>query len=703
MVKNHTLLLEKMENLEGFYPLSRIRNIGIMAHIDAGKTTTTERILFYTGRISRMGEVDEGTATMDWMEQEKERGVTITAASTTCFWRKHRINIIDTPGHVDFTAEVERSLRVLDGALAIFCGVGGVEPQSETVWRQADRYNIPRVAFINKMDRVGADYFATLKEMEDKLGAKVLPLQLPLGEGANFRGVIDLLSMKEIIYEKDELGIEFEVKEIEEENLEEAYRWKEILLDRLSEVEEEIIREYVEKGEVEEEVLKRAIRKATTKDFLTPVLCGSALKNKGIQLLLDAIVDYLPSPLDIPPIKGINPKKREEEEREPDINAPFSALAFKITTDPFVGRLTYLRIYSGKIKIGDKVFNATRNIYERINKILLMHANKREEKSCSYAGEIIAAIGLKKTYTGDTLCDFHHPIILEKPRFPEPVISVAIEPKNKQEEEKLSLALKKLEEEDPTFKVSIDRETGQTLISGMGEFHLEILTTRLIRDFKVQARLGKPQVSYRESVRGEAEAEGKFIKQTGGRGHYGHVWIKVEPWKGKEFEFVNALKGEVIPSQFIPAIEKGIRESLESGILAGYPVINIKVTLFNGSWHEVDSSEIAFYTAASLAIKEALKKADPYLLEPIMKLEVVIPEEYLGEVIGDLVSRGGEIVERKHRGNICIIIAYVPLREMFGYATILRSLTRGRGTYIMEFARYQEVPPGIVDKLLEKF
>ena len=689
--------------MKDIYPLERIRNIGIMAHIDAGKTTTTERILFYTGKIYRMGEVHEGTATMDWMDQEKERGVTITAAATTCFWKEHRINIIDTPGHVDFTAEVERSLRVLDGAIAIFCGVGGVEPQSETVWHQADRYQVPRIAFVNKMDRVGADYFATIDEMKEKLDAQPLVLQLPVGEGENFRGMIDLVRMKAILYEKDELGQEFEVRELTPEERREAEKWQETLIEKLGEIEEEILEKYLEGEEISPELMEKAIRKATLEKFWVPVLCGSALKNKGIQPLLDAIVKFLPSPIDIPPIKGTHPKTGEEIERKPSVSAPFSALAFKIATDPFVGRLTYARIYSGKIKPGEKVFNATRGKEERISKILLFHANKKEERRQGHAGEIVGLIGLKETFTGDTLCDRSHPIILEKPRFPEPVVSLAIEPRNKDEAEKLTVALRKLEEEDPTFKVKYDPETGQTLLSGMGELHLEVLATRLIREFKVQARLGKPQVSYREAIRKEVVQEGKFIRQTGGRGHYGHVVLRLEPSEDKEFEFINEIKGGVIPSQYIPAVEKGVREALETGVLAGYPVIRIKVRLIDGSYHEVDSSDLAFYTAASIAVREGLKKAEPYLLEPIMRLEVVVPEEYLGQVLGDLNARNGEIEEIKHRGKTTIIIAYVPLREMFGYATILRSLTQGRGSYVMEFSKFMEVPEELAKKLMEEY
>ena len=688
---------------EEIYPLQRIRNIGIMAHIDAGKTTTTERMLFYTRKIYRMGEVHEGTATMDWMDQEKERGVTITAAATTCFWKGHRINIIDTPGHVDFTAEVERSLRVLDGAIAIFCGVGGVEPQSETVWHQADRYRIPRIAFVNKMDRVGADYFAVVDEIKDKLDARPLVIQLPIGSGPDFKGVIDLISMRAYVYEKDTLGETYEVRDLTEQEKEYSWRWRESLIESLSELDERILESYLEGEEIGEELIEKVIREATLKKGWVPVLCGSALKNKGIQPLLDAVVKYLPSPEDIPPVKGIHPETGEEIERRCSLDQPFSALAFKIATDPFVGRLTYVRIYSGKIKPGDKIYNVTRKREERVGKILLLHANKKEEKKMGFAGEIVGLIGLKETYTGDSLAIRSHPILLEKPRFPEPVIYVAVEPRNQDEAEKLSLALKKLEEEDPTFRARYNEETGQTILSGMGELHLEVLATRLLREFKVQARLGKPQVSYRETIRKEALSEGKFIKQTGGRGHYGHVVLKLEPIKDRDFEFLKEIKGGVIPSQYFSSIEKGVREALETGVIAGYPVIGVRVTLLDGSYHEVDSSDIAFHAAASIAVREGLRKAEPYLLEPLMRLEVVTPEEFLGPVLGDLNSRGGEIQEMKHRGKTTIIIAQVPLREMFGYATILRSLTQGRGSYVMEFFRYAEVPEEIERKIREKF
>ncbi len=696
-------LYQDREMAEEIYPLQRIRNIGIMAHIDAGKTTTTERMLFYTRKIYRMGEVHEGTATMDWMDQEKERGVTITAAATTCFWKGHRINIIDTPGHVDFTAEVERSLRVLDGAIAIFCGVGGVEPQSETVWHQADRYRIPRIAFVNKMDRVGADYFAVVDEIKDKLDARPLVIQLPIGLGPDFKGVIDLISMRAYVYEKDALGETYEMRDLTEQEREYSWRWRESLIESLSELDEGILESYLEGEEIGEELIEKVIREATLKKGWVPVLCGSALKNKGIQPLLDAVVKYLPSPEDIPPVKGIHPETGEEIERRCSLDQPFSALAFKIATDPFVGRLTYVRIYSGKIKPGDKIYNVTRKREERVGKILLLHANKKEEKKMGFAGEIVGIIGLKETYTGDSLAIRSHPILLEKPRFPEPVIYVAVEPRNQDEAEKLSLALKKLEEEDPTFRARYNEETGQTILSGMGELHLEVLATRLLREFKVQARLGKPQVSYRETIRKEALSEGKFIKQTGGRGHYGHVVLKLEPIKDRDFEFLKEIKGGVIPSQYFSSIEKGVREALETGVIAGYPVIGVRVTLLDGSYHEVDSSDIAFHAAASIAVREGLRKADPYLLEPLMRLEVVTPEEFLGPVLGDLNSRGGEIQEMKHRGKTTIIIAQVPLREMFGYATILRSLTQGRGSYVMEFFRYAEVPEEIERKIREKF
>ena len=702
MVKEANNIVMENSTKKGIYSIEKIRNIGIIAHIDAGKTTTTERILFYTGKIYRMGEVHNGAATMDWMDQEKERGVTITAAATTCFWKDYRINIIDTPGHVDFTAEVERSLRVLDGAIGVFCGVGGVEPQSETVWRQANKYNIPRIAFINKMDRKGCDFFAAVDEIKEKLGAKPLIIQLPLGKEEKFEGIIDLLKMKALTYE-DKLGLKFFERELKEEEFKFAQKFRESLLEQLGEVEEEILEKYLEGEEISISLLERALRKATLKKFWVPVLCGSALRNKGIQPLLDAVVKYLPSPIDVPPVKGIHPSKKKEVERESSTKAPFSALAFKVAQDSFVGRLIYTRVYSGCISPGEHIYNSTRKEMERISKILLLHANKREERNIAYAGEIVGLVGLKGTFTGDTLCDKNSPILLEKLRFPEPVISVAIEPRSKDEADKLSIALRKLEEEDPTFKVKYDPETGQTLMSGMGELHLEVLTTRLMREFKVQAKLGEPQISYRESIEKEVISEGKFIRQTGGRGHYGHVVLHLVPIKGKEFEFVNKIRGGVIPSQFFPSIEKGVRETLKSGVLLGYPVINIKIALIDGSYHEVDSSDIAFYTAATTAVIEGLRKAKPYLLEPIMKLEVVALENCLGEVLGDLGARDGEVTEVKHRGGFSIIIAYVPLRKMFGYATILRSLTQGRGNYVMEFARFSRVPEGVFEKMVKNF
>jgi len=684
------------------YPLEKTRNIGIMAHIDAGKTTTTERILYFTGRIHRMGEVDEGTATMDFMPQEQERGITISSAATTCFWKGHRINIIDTPGHVDFTAEVERSLRVLDGAIAIFCSVGGVEPQSETVWRQADKYGVPRIAYINKMDRVGADFFRAVKMMEERLGARPVPIQLPIGAEENFRGIIDLVRMKAIYY-KDELGREYEEAPIPEEMEELAREYREKLLEAVAETDEELLLKYLEGEELTEEEIKRGIRKGTISGKTVPVLCGSSFKNKGVQLLLDAIVDYLPAPTDIPPVQGFHPATGEEDVRHSSDEEPFSALVFKVVTDPYVGRLTFFRIYSGTLKAGSYVYNSTKGVRERIGRILRVHANHREEVSVAYAGDIVAAVGLKHSTTGDTLCDEEHPIILEAMEFPEPVISVAIEPKTAADQEKLSLALQKLAEEDPTFKVYSDPETGQTIIAGMGELHLEIIVDRLLREFKVGARVGRPQVAYKESIRRPARAEGKYIRQTGGRGQYGHVVIEVEPLgTGKGYEFINKIVGGVVPKEFIPAVEAGIKEAMATGVLAGYPVVDVRVSLIDGSYHEVDSSEMAFKIAGSMAFKEAAQKAGLVLLEPIMKVEVVVPAEYMGDVIGDLNARRGRIESMEPRGGVQVIRALVPLAEMFGYATDLRSMTQGRGTYVMHFDHYEEVPAHIAEEIIKK-
>jgi elongation factor G len=682
-------------------PLEKVRNIGIIAHIDAGKTTTTERILYYTGRIHKIGEVHEGAAEMDWMEQEKERGITITSATTTCFWREHRINIVDTPGHVDFTIEVERSLRVLDGAVTILCSVGGVQPQTETVWRQADKYRVPRIIFVNKMDRIGADFFKVVADVEEKLGAKPVPVQIPIGAEDEFKGVVDLITMKAIVWEEETLGAKYHYEEIPEELQELAQEWREKMLEAIADIDEEIMMKYLEGEEITEEEIKQALRRGTIELKFFPMLCGSAFKNKGVQPLLDAIVDYLPSPLDIPPVKGINPKTGEEEERPASYDAPFAALAFKILTDPYVGQLTFIRVYSGLMESGSYVYNATRDKKERLARILRMHANKREEIPVLGAGDIAAAVGLRETYTGDTLCDPEHPILLEAMEFPEPVISIAVEPKTKADQEKLSIALQKLAKEDPSFRVATDHETGQTIISGMGELHLEIIVDRLKREFGVEVNVGKPQVAYRETIKSEVTQEGKFIKQTGGRGQYGHVWLKIEPLeRGKGFEFYETIKGGVVPKEYIPAVEAGVREAMETGVVAGYPMTDIKVTLFDGSYHEVDSSELAFKIAGSIAFKEGAKRANPVLLEPIMEVEVTTPEEFMGDVIGDLNKRRGRVQGMEARGNAQVIRALVPLAEMFGYATDLRSMTQGRATYIMKFSHYEEVPPNVAEQII---
>jgi len=681
----------------------KTRNIGIMAHIDAGKTTTTERILYYTGVTYKMGEVHEGTAVMDWMPQEQERGITITSAATTCFWREHRINIIDTPGHVDFTIEVERSLRVLDGAVAIFDAVAGVEPQSETVWRQADKYRVPRIAFINKMDRMGADFVMSVNSMIERLGARPVPVQIPLGREDSFRGPIDIIRMKAYLFDDETLGARYVESDIPEEYLSTAIEYRERMIETLADFDEEIMERYISGEEVDEELIKSAIRRCTIELKITPVLCGSAFKNKGVQQLLDAIVDYLPCPLDIPPVKGLDPKTGNEIVRNSTDDEPFSALAFKIMSDPFVGQLTFLRVYSGILTSGSYVYNSTKDVKERIGRLLKMHANKREDIKEIHAGDIVAAVGLRNTLTGDTLCSEDHPIILEAMEFPEPVISVAIEPKTKADQEKLSIALGKLAQEDPSFRVYYYEDTGQTIISGMGELHLEIIVDRLLREFKVGANVGKPQVAYRETIKKGARAEGKFIKQTGGRGQYGHVYIEIEPLEqGKRFEFVNKIVGGAIPREYIPAVEKGVKEAIENGILAGYPVVDVKVTLLDGSYHEVDSSEMAFKIAASMAFKNALQKANPVLLEPIMSVEVVTPEEYMGEVMGDLNSRRGRIQTFTKRASVQVISAYVPLSSMFGYATDLRSKTQGRATYTMQFSHYEEVPKGIAEEIITK-
>ncbi|HXG51029.1 MAG TPA: elongation factor G [candidate division Zixibacteria bacterium] len=685
-------------------PLERTRNIGIMAHIDAGKTTTTERILYYTGITYKLGEVHEGTATMDWMVQEQERGITITSAATTCFWRDHRINIIDTPGHVDFTIEVERSLRVLDGAVGVFCSVGGVEPQTETVWRQADKYRVPRIAFVNKMDRLGADFFRVVKMIEDRLGARPVPLQLPIGAEERFVGIVDLVKMRAVVWEEESLGARFRFEPVSEDMAAQAAQYREKLVEAVADCDERIMEKYLEGKEIEEAELRSAIRNATLSLKIVPVLCGSAFRNKGVQPLLDAVVDYLPSPLDIPPVKGTEPGSQKPAERPASDDAPFSALAFKIMTDPFVGTLTFFRVYSGSLQSGSSVYNSTKGKRERIGRLLKMHANKREEIKEVYAGDIAAAVGLRTTTTGDTLCDENKPIILESIEFPEPVISIAIEPKSKADQEKLGLSLQKLATEDPSFRVRTDEETGQTIISGMGELHLEIIVDRLLREFNVGANVGRPQVAYKETIRKKVEQQGKFIRQTGGRGQYGDVWIAVEPLEpGSGFEFVDAIKGGVIPREYIPAVEKGVREAAESGPLAGYPMVDIKVTLFDGSYHEVDSSEIAFKIAGSIAFKEAVRKASPILLEPIMSVEVVVPEEFMGEVIGDLNSRRGKVLGFESRPAAQAIDARVPLAQMFGYATDLRSMTQGRATYTMQFSHYEPVPSSVAEGIIAKF
>jgi elongation factor G len=683
--------------------LDKTRNIGIMAHIDAGKTTTTERILYYTGVSYKMGEVHDGTAVMDWMPQEQERGITITAAATTCFWKNHRINIIDTPGHVDFTIEVERSLRVLDGAVAVFDSVNGVEPQSETVWRQADKYKVPRIAFMNKMDRIGADFYFSVKTMVDRLGARPVPIQLPIGKEGGFRGCIDLVKMKAILFNDETLGAKYVVEDIPADLLEEAKAYRDKMIEAIADYDETIMEKYLNGKAVTEEEIKTGIRKATVKMELTPVICGSAFKNKGVQLLLDAVVDYLPAPTDVFAVKGIDPEDEKELERHPKDEEPFSALAFKIMSDPYVGQLTFLRVYSGVLNAGSYIYNSTKDTKERIGRLLKMHANQREEIKEVCAGDIAAAVGLKSTTTGDTLCDEDNPIILEVMEFPSPVISVAIEPKTKQDQEKLGISLQKLSQEDPSLKVSTDTETGQTIISGMGELHLEIIVDRLKREFKVDANVGKPQVAYRETIKGKTTAEGKFIRQSGGRGQYGHVRLELEPNEvGAGFEFINKIVGGSVPREYIPAVEKGLKEAMDSGVLAGYPVNDVKISLYDGSYHEVDSSEMAFKIAASMGFKEGMRNANPILLEPIMFLEVIVPEEYMGDVIGDINSRRGKINDMKPRGSAQVITSKVPLSEMFGYATDLRSKTQGRGIFTLQFSHYEEVPKSIADGIIAK-
>jgi elongation factor G len=686
------------------FTLEKTRNIGIMAHIDAGKTTTTERILYYTGRSHKMGEVHEGAATMDWMEQEQERGITITSAATTCEWADHRINIIDTPGHVDFTVEVERSLRVLDGAVALFDSVAGVEPQSETVWRQADKYHVPRIAYINKMDRIGADFERGVQTMIDRLGAHPVPIQLPIGAESEFKGLIDLINMKAIVY-KDELGKDVSIEEIPGELLDAANAAREHLLDEVSHYDDELVELILEEQEIPAAQLVAAIRRATLSSQMTPVLCGSSFKNKGVQPLLDAVIDFLPSPLDVPAVTGTEPVKGGEErpaERHADDSEPFAALAFKIMADPYVGKLTYFRVYSGKLDAGSRVLNVTTGRTERIGRILMMHANDREDVQQVYAGDIAAAVGIKQVVTGDTLAAPDKPIKLESITFDDPVISVAIEPKTKSDQERMSVALGRLAEEDPTFQVRTNEETGQTEISGMGELHLEVLVDRMFREYKVDANVGRPQVSYRETVRGTAsKIEGRHVRQTGGSGQYGIVYIDIEPAPGEGFDFVNKIKGGSVPTEFIPAIEKGVEEALENGVRAGYPMVDVRVTLVDGKYHDTDSSEIAFKIAGSLALKEAARRAKPVLLEPVFAVEVVTPEEYMGDVIGDLNKRRGRINAMEPRGNAQVVSAHVPLSEMFGYATDVRSMTQGRATYTMQFDSYEEVPPNIAEKVVE--
>ncbi|MCI6249221.1 elongation factor G [bacterium] len=689
------------------------RNIGIMAHIDAGKTTTTERILYYTGINHKIGEVHDGAATMDWMAQEQERGITITSAATTCYWshtetqhdpalfkkNRHRINIIDTPGHVDFTVEVQRSLRVLDGSVTALAAKGGVEPQSETVWRQADEYKVPRMVYVNKMDTMGADFFRCVQMLHDRLHANGVPIQLPIGQEDTFRGIIDLIDMKADVY-YDDMGNDVRVEDIPEELQAQAQEYRDKLIEAVAETDEELMMKYLEGEELTKDEIKAALRKATINNEIVPVVCGSSYKNRGVQKLLDAIVDYMPAPTDVPAIKGVNPETEEEEERVSSDDAPFSALAFKIMTDPYVGKLCFFRVYSGTVEAGTTVYNSVKDQDERIGRILQMHANHRKDIDVCYAGDIAAAVGLKNTTTGDTLCDEKHPIILESMNFPEPVIRVAIEPKTKAGSEKMGIALSKLAEEDPTFRTWTDEETGQTIIAGMGELHLEIIVDRLLREFKVEANVGAPQVAYRETIRKDANQETKYARQSGGKGQYGHVKIKIEPNPGKGYEFVNGIVGGAIPKEFIPAVDNGIQGAMKSGVLAGYPVVDVKVTLWDGSFHEVDSSEMAFSIAGSMAFKDAMKKADPVIMEPIMKVDVIVPDEYMGNVIGDLNSRRGAIQNQESQDGTARVTAMVPLSEMFGYATDLRSKTQGRGQYSMEPSDYQQVPKSVADKIM---
>ena len=682
------------------FPLEKIRNIGIMAHIDAGKTTTTERVLYYAGKTYKLGEVHEGTATMDWMEQEQERGITITSAATTAEWKGHKINIIDTPGHVDFTVEVERSLRVLDGAVAVFCAKGGVEPQSETVWRQADKYNVPRIAYINKMDIMGADFYRVVEMMKERLGSNAVPIQLPIGSEDRFIGIVDLIGMKAHMF-KDDLGKDEEVIDIPADMKDKAIEFRGKLIEAVSEMNEDLMMKYLEGEEPTEQEIKDALRAGTISVKLNPVVCGSSYKNKGVQLMLDAVVDYMPSPLDIPPIDGVTADGEEKVVRHSDDKEPFSALAFKIMVDPYVGKLAFFRVYSGKAEAGSYVYNSTKGKRERLGRIVQMHANHREELKEVYTGDIAAIVGLKDTTTGDTLCNEDNAVVLESMEFPEPVINVAIEPKTKAGQDKMGIALQKLAEEDPTFRTYTDSETGQTIIAGMGELHLDIIVDRMMREYKVEANVGKPQVAYKETIRRKAQVEGRFIRQSGGKGQYGHVWLEVEPKDpGTGFEFVNKIVGGVIPKEYIPAVQRGVEEAAQNGILGGYPVLDIKVTLYDGSYHEVDSSEMAFKIAGSMAFKEGMKKADPVLLEPIMKVEVTVPEEYMGDVLGDINSRRGRIEGMEARSGAQVIRGFVPLSEMFGYATDLRSKTQGRAVYSMETNHFEEVPKSIAEKIL---
>ncbi|MEK5266387.1 MULTISPECIES: elongation factor G [unclassified Heyndrickxia] len=684
------------------FSLEKTRNIGIMAHIDAGKTTTTERILYYTGRIHKIGETHEGASQMDWMEQEQERGITITSAATTAQWKDHRINIIDTPGHVDFTVEVERSLRVLDGAVAVLDAQSGVEPQTETVWRQATTYGVPRIVFVNKMDKIGADFLYSVSTLHDRLQANAHPVQLPIGAEDNFVGIIDLIEMNAIFY-GDDLGTKIEVREIPDEYRDQAEEYHEKLLEAVAEVDEDIMEKYLGGEEISKEELKAAIRKATCNVEFFPVLCGSAFKNKGVQLMLDAVVDYLPAPTDVPSIKGTLPDTGEEVFRHSSDDEPFSALAFKVMTDPFVGKLTFFRVYSGTLSAGSYVKNSTKNKRERIGRILQMHANHRKEIDMVYAGDIAAAVGLKDTTTGDTLCDDNNPVILESMEFPEPVIQLSVEPKSKADQDKMTTALQKLQEEDPTFRAHTDPETGQTIIEGMGELHLDIIVDRMKREFKVEANIGAPQVAYRETFRKSAQVQGKFVRQSGGRGQYGDVWIEFSPnEEGKGFEFENAIVGGVVPREYIPAIQSGLEDAMQRGVLAGYPLVDIKAKLYDGSYHDVDSSEMAFKVAASLALKNAASKCDPVLLEPVMKVEIVIPEEYLGDIMGQVTARRGRVEGMEARGNAQVVRAMVPLSEMFGYATALRSSTQGRGVFTMTFDHYEEVPKSIAEEIIKK-